>query len=283
MTSGNTRDESTRGRRAVGNDMFNEEQLADAKVRADAAVFRESLTPDLGFDFVAYAREVLADKDHKDRDDLSCLAMEIMGALVSSIDRLQGRLDSLHRSKVEYGVSERLKLIAAVKANAAEADRLRLALAEATRERENWIETARTYAKGEDYYRGLIDAALKDDPAAYVADDGSISEDVLRAKLPEMYALAVTERKRAEAEFDRFRQDRYDALNAQTTEGWSAAEWQLRTGKAERERDAAVALVREVADSGVEFEDERISYVAVQIDRETFAAVRALAQKGAPE
>lgn len=76
--------------------------------------------------------------------------------------------------------------------------RVRLALAEATRERENWIETARTFAKGEGYYRGLIDAALKDDPAAYVADDGSISEDVLRAKLPELYALALSRARETE-------------------------------------------------------------------------------------
>lgn len=55
----------------------------------------------------------------------------------------------------------------------------------------------------------------------------------------------------------------------------------LRADKAEAERDAAVTLLREVAGSGVEFEDERISYTSVQIDRETWAAVRALAQKGA--
>lgn len=36
-------------------------------------------------------------------------------------------------------------------------------------------------------------------------------------------------------ESERRRQERYDALSAQTTEGLSAAEWQLRTGKAERE------------------------------------------------
>ena len=56
-----------------------------------------------------------------------------------------------------------------------------------------------------------------------------------------------------------------------------------RATAAERERDAAVALIREVAASGVEFEDERVRYVAVQIDRETWVGVRALSQKGAPE
>lgn len=40
-----------------------------------------------------------------------------------------------------------------------------------------------------------------------------------------------------EAENARLRQERHDALSAKTTEGLSAAEWQLRTGTAERERD----------------------------------------------
>ena len=40
-------------------------------------------------------------------------------------------------------------------------------------------------------------------------------------------------------------QDRYDALDARTTEGMSAAEWQLRTGKAERRaREAEAALAQ---------------------------------------
>lgn len=59
--------------------------------------------------------------------------------------------------------------------------------------------------------------------------------------------------------------------------------WIGKLRKAEAERDAAVALIREVAGSGVEFEDERVRYVAVQIDRETWVGVRALSQKGAPE
>jgi len=59
---------------------------------------------------------------------------------------------------------------------------------------------------------------------------------------------ATRERDEATKEFDRLRQDRYDALNAKTTEGWSAAEWQLRTGKAERERDATVARLKKAED-----------------------------------
>lgn len=52
--------------------------------------------------------------------------------------------------------------------------------------RDGWENTAATYARGTDYYKSLIDSALRDDPKSYVADDGSISEDPLRAKLPEM-------------------------------------------------------------------------------------------------
>lgn len=52
--------------------------------------------------------------------------------------------------------------------------------------RDGWENTAATYARGIDYYKSLIDSALRDDPKSYVGDDGSISEDPLRAKLPEM-------------------------------------------------------------------------------------------------
>lgn len=44
-------------------------------------------------------------------------------------------------------------------------------------------------------------------------------------------------------------------------------------------REAAERL-REVASAGVEFDDERLDYVTVQIDRETWNAVRALAARG---
>jgi hypothetical protein len=40
------------------------------------------------------------------------------------------------------------------------------------------------------------------------------------------------------------------------------------------DRGEAERLLREVSASGVEFEDERISYTSVQIDRETWGEVR---------
>lgn len=55
----------------------------------------------------------------------------------------------------------------------------------------------------------------------------------------EWTAVALDLISEAREEQTRLRQERFDALNARTTEGLSAAEWQLRTGKAERERDQA--------------------------------------------
>jgi hypothetical protein len=61
-------------------------------------------------------------------------------------------------------------------------------LAEAVAKRISiWMETAAQNQRNTDYYRGLVvrcgEAIGK---KAYVADDGSISEDVLCAKVPEL-------------------------------------------------------------------------------------------------
>lgn len=51
----------------------------------------------------------------------------------------------------------------------------------------NWEETARQYARNMEYYRGLVDnIALVFGQRAYICDDGSKAEDVLRAKIPEL-------------------------------------------------------------------------------------------------
>lgn len=60
--------------------------------------------------------------------------------------------------------------------------------------------------------------------------------------------------------------------------------YELADVKAERDAlalrlDAALGLLRDVATSGVEFEDERVSYVTVQIDSDTLAKIRAV-EKG---
>lgn len=56
-----------------------------------------------------------------------------------------------------------------------------------TRERDNWQESAAQFARNMEYYRGLVDRIGRAiGPEAYTADDGSVSEDALRAKVPEL-------------------------------------------------------------------------------------------------
>jgi hypothetical protein len=55
------------------------------------------------------------------------------------------------------------------------------------RERDAWKESAAQFCRGAEYYRGLLDRIGRAiGPEAYVADDGSVSDDVLRAKVPEI-------------------------------------------------------------------------------------------------
>lgn len=64
---------------------------------------------------------------------------------------------------------------------------LRERLAAAKKAREAWTETARMHAKNEAYYRDLIVRTLSGTPAAFVSDDGSVQQNVICAKLPELY------------------------------------------------------------------------------------------------
>ena len=51
----------------------------------------------------------------------------------------------------------------------------------------NWYDTAAQHARNEEYYRGLviqIGEMLGDE--AYISDDGSVQQDVLCAKVPEL-------------------------------------------------------------------------------------------------
>lgn len=60
-------------------------------------------------------------------------------------------------------------------------------LEQAIAERDSWVESAAMFSRNEEYYRGLVNEigeALGDE--AYIADDGSRSQDVLCAKVPEL-------------------------------------------------------------------------------------------------
>jgi hypothetical protein len=55
-----------------------------------------------------------------------------------------------------------------------------------------WMQTAAFHARNEEYYRGLVDAcAAPLGEAAYICDDGSRSESVLRAKVPELIVAVL--------------------------------------------------------------------------------------------
>jgi hypothetical protein len=53
--------------------------------------------------------------------------------------------------------------------------------------RSAWKETARQHCQNEEYYRGLLDEIGNIlGPEAFISDDGSVQQDVVRAKLPEL-------------------------------------------------------------------------------------------------
>jgi hypothetical protein len=66
---------------------------------------------------------------------------------------------------------------------------LERSLAEVTRERDAWREDAKRHWRNEEYYRGLVDECAKHlGDEVFIADDGSRSDSVLRAKVPELVA-----------------------------------------------------------------------------------------------
>lgn len=57
---------------------------------------------------------------------------------------------------------------------------------------QNWYDTAAQFARNADYYRGLVVQIGKMlGPEAYISDDGSVQDDVLCAKVPELVAAKL--------------------------------------------------------------------------------------------
>ena len=69
-------------------------------------------------------------------------------------------------------------------------------LAEAVAKRiANWMSAAAMYARNSDYYSGLLDDIAQNfGSEAYTSDDGSVQEDPLRIKLPELVRKMRIER-----------------------------------------------------------------------------------------
>lgn len=66
-------------------------------------------------------------------------------------------------------------------------DKLTAERDEARRERDAWIETSKQAYSGVEYYQGLLDTIGKMfGETAFTADDGTVGDSVLRAKVPEL-------------------------------------------------------------------------------------------------
>lgn len=79
--------------------------LALLSAEPSAPVIKESLKTgptipegDLGFDAIAYARDIVADRGHKDADEFSACARETLAAMLSAHDRLRQRHDTLFKN-----------------------------------------------------------------------------------------------------------------------------------------------------------------------------------------
>lgn len=110
-------------------------------------------------------------------------ALREIERLTRDMVALQSQWDDMQQGFVEvFGepVRDAIELLGATERLRAEIERLRA-------EVEAWQKTAAEFHRGMEYYRGLLDKigeTIGDE--AYVADDGSVSDDVLRAKVPEI-------------------------------------------------------------------------------------------------
>lgn len=95
--------------------------------------------------------------------------------------------------------------------------RLREELAEVKQQLAGMTDSARHFADGMEYYRGLIDEAAKSiGVAMYTADDKGVHPDPLRAKLPECAAELVQQRDELLAALQWYA-DRYSNENGKPT------------------------------------------------------------------
>lgn len=103
-----------------------------------------------------------------------------------------------HAEKHNEAAALRAELADAVK----RAEEMTEAHGAAARERDGWMESARHFSQGSEYYLNLLDSVGKTlGPRAFTADDGSLSDGVLRAKVPELVEELKRERDRFALEF----------------------------------------------------------------------------------
>lgn len=133
-------------------------------------------------------------------------------------------------------------------------------------ERDALAETARQASDGMTYYRGLLDTIGKSiGRDAYVADDGSVSDDVLRAKVPELVSAIIAGRDqlveqlslsdshlvRVVAERDQLRaelQKERDAAKGRELLKQDLVRWSAENERLRGERDALVGMARRLVE-----------------------------------
>lgn len=85
---------------------------------------------------------------------------------------------------------------------------------EASRERDNWTDTAAQWLRNTEFYRGIVvQIGSHFGDAAKTSNDGSVQEDVLALKVPELVSALVADLSRVTAERDAL-QARLDVRDA---------------------------------------------------------------------
>ena len=100
---------------------------------------------------------------------------------------------------------------------AAQSKKAAAELAELRESERSWIDTASFFYRGEEFFRGLVDECAKHlGEDVFVADDGSVSEEPLRLKVPDLVAKQAAEIAELRAELESLRNALFDMAN-----GWS--------------------------------------------------------------
>ena len=80
-------------------------------------------------------------------------------------------------------------------------DRINSCAEEITLHTDNWEETARQNQLNTDYYHSLVEEIGKElGQEAYISDDGSIQQDVICAKVPELVRVHLSNKKKLKNE-----------------------------------------------------------------------------------
>ena len=193
------------------------EDVAILLTKEDLAALRDAIPYSIVIEDVAIllTKEDLAAL----RDAISRHLGDTEAALLAEAERsemLAGELERLSRELEEWQADRNVAR--------AEADELQAECERLSREREAWQETARQNQRDADYYRNLVVMIGQQfGVAARTADDGTVMDDVLCAKVPELvsseldkYADLRTEHEHLLADVQRLRSYPAEVIRRQT-------------------------------------------------------------------